>query len=148
MPDFKRTTLFGKLNSLAFKAADSAMTFCKMRGNPSFELVHWLHAIVQQPQGDMAILLKHYGLDSSKLAADFTTALDKLPRGASGISDFSIHFDEAIKQAWTYATLLYGDSQVRTGPRAARHDEDGTAPEHPPADFARVCEGEGGRPDR
>ena len=115
MPDFKRTTLFGKLNSLAFKAADSAMTFCKMRGNPSFELVHWLHAMIQQPQGDMAILLKHYGLDASKLAADFTTALDKLPRGASGISDFSIHFDEAIKQAWTYATLLYGDSQVRTG---------------------------------
>ncbi len=115
MPDFKRTTLFGKLNSLAFKAADSAMTFCKMRGNPSFELVHWLHAMIQQPQGDMAILLKHYNLDTSKLAADFTTALDKLPRGASGISDFSIHFDEAIKQAWTYATLLYGESQIRTG---------------------------------
>ncbi len=115
MPDFKRTTLFGKLNSLAFKAADSAMTFCKMRGNPSFELVHWLHAMIQQPQGDMAILIKHYNLDTSKLAADFTTALDKLPRGASGISDFSVHFDEAIKQAWTYATLLYGDSQVRTG---------------------------------
>ena len=115
MPDFKRTTLFGKLNSLAFKAADSAMTFCKMRGNPSFELVHWLHAMIQQPQGDVAILVKHYNLDTSKLAADFTTALDKLPRGASGISDFSIHFDEAIKQAWTYATLLYGESQVRTG---------------------------------
>ena len=115
MPDFKRTTLFGKLNSLAFKAADSAMTFCKMRGNPSFELVHWLHAIVQNPQSDMAMLLKHYNVDYSKLAADFTTALDKLPRGASGISDFSIYFDETLKQAWTYATLLYGESQIRTG---------------------------------
>ena len=115
MPDFKRTTLFGKLNSLAFKAADSAMTFCKMRGNPSFELVHWLHAIAQQPQSDFSILLKHYNVDTSRLAADFTTALDKLPRGASGISDFSVHFDETIKQAWTYATLQYGESQVRTG---------------------------------
>ena len=115
MPDFKRTTLFGKLNSLAFKAADSAMTFCKMRGNPSFELVHWLHAIVQQPQSDLAVLLRHYGADDAKLARDFTAALDKLPRGASGISDFSVSFDEAIKQAWSYATLAYGDSQVRTG---------------------------------
>jgi type VI secretion system protein VasG len=115
MSDFKRTTLFGKLDSLAFKAADSAMTFCKMRGNPGFELVHWLHAIVQQPQSDLALLLKHYGADPSRLASDFTTALDKLPRGASGISEFSIHFDEAIKQAWTYATLLYGESKVRTG---------------------------------
>ena len=115
MPDFKRTTLFGKLNSLAFKSADSAMTFCKMRGNPSFELVHWLHAIVQQPQSDLAVLLRHYGVDDSKLARDFTAALDKLPRGASGISDFSVYFDEAIKQAWSYATLVYGESQVRTG---------------------------------
>ncbi len=115
MPDFKRTTLFGKLNSLAFKSADSAMTFCKMRGNPSFELVHWLHAIVQQPQSDLAVLLRHYGVDNSKLARDFTAALDKLPRGASGISDFSVYFDEAIKQAWSYATLVYGESQVRTG---------------------------------
>jgi type VI secretion system protein VasG len=115
MSDFKRTTLFGKLDSLAFKAADSAMTFCKMRGNPGFELVHWLHAIVQQPQSDLALLLKHYGADPARLASDFTTALDKLPRGASGISEFSIHFDEAIKQAWTYATLLYGESKVRTG---------------------------------
>ena len=115
MSDIKRTTLFGKLNPVAFKAADSAMTFCKMRGNPSFELVHWLHAIVQQPQTDFALLLKHYGVDQSKLASDFTTALDKLPRGASGISNFSVNFDETIKQAWTYATLLYGESQVRTG---------------------------------
>jgi type VI secretion system protein VasG len=115
MSDIKRTTLFGKLDSLAFKAADSAMTFCKMRGNPGFELVHWLHAIVQQPQSDLALLLKHYGADPSRLATDFTTALDKLPRGASGISEFSIHFDEAIKQGWTYATLLYGESKVRTG---------------------------------
>ena len=115
MPDFKRATLFGKLNGLAFKAADSAMTFCKMRGNPSFELVHWLHAIVQQPQTDFALLLKHYGADPARLSGDFTTALDKLPRGAAGISEFSVYFDEAIKQAWTYATLLYGESQVRTG---------------------------------
>ena len=115
MAEFKRTTLFGKLDSLAFKAADTAMTFCKMRGNPSFELVHWLHAIAQQPQSDFALLLRHYGADPSRLAADFTTALDKLPRGASGISDFSLYFDETIKQAWTYATLLYGESQVRTG---------------------------------
>ena len=115
MPDFKRTTLFGKLDSLAFKAADSAMTFCKMRGNPSFELVHWLHAIVQNSQSDMAILLKHYNVDYSRLATDFTTALDKLPRGASSISEFSIHFDETLKQAWTYGTLLYGDSKIRTG---------------------------------
>ncbi len=116
MADIKRTTLFGKLNSLAFKAADSAVTFCKMRGNPTFETVHWLHAIVQQPDLDLPILLRHYGVDFSRLAAGFTAALDRLPRGAGGrIEGFSSQFDAVVKEAWMLATLRYEEFQVRTG---------------------------------
>ena len=34
MAEIKRTALFGKLNSLAYKAIEGATVFCKMRGNP------------------------------------------------------------------------------------------------------------------
>jgi type VI secretion system protein VasG len=44
-----------------------------------------------------------------------TTALDRLPRGATAISDFSPHIENAIERAWTYATLQFGEAQVRTG---------------------------------
>ena len=116
MPEVKRTTLFGKLNALAFKAADTAVTFCKMRGNPTFEMVHWLHAIVQQPDLDLPILLRHYGADFSRLAAGFTAALDRLPRGAAGrIEGFSSQFDAVVKESWMLATLQFGEFQVRTG---------------------------------
>ena len=51
MTDISRTALFGKLNSLGYKAIESATVFCKMRGNPYVELVHWLHQILQnQPR--------------------------------------------------------------------------------------------------
>ena len=39
MAEIKRTALFGKLNSLAYKAIEGATVFCKMRGNPYVELV-------------------------------------------------------------------------------------------------------------
>src|SRR4030095_4590019 len=41
--------------------------------------------------------------------------LERLPRGASSIEDFSEHVPYAVKEGWMYATLLFGDSQVRSG---------------------------------
>jgi type VI secretion system protein VasG len=51
----------------------------------------------------------------SVIAKDMTAALDRLPRGATAISDFSPHIENAIERAWTYATLQFGEAQVRTG---------------------------------
>src|SRR5450432_777160 len=115
MSDIRRANLFGKLNPIAFKAVESATVFCKMRGNPYVELVHWLQQIVQTRDSDFARLTNHFGLEPSRLATDFTAALDRLPRGATSISDFSPHLEEAIERAWVYATLLFGDSKIRTG---------------------------------
>jgi type VI secretion system protein VasG len=42
-------------------------------------------------------------------------ALDRLPRGASSISDISSHIQDSVQQAWVWSTLKFGDSQVRTG---------------------------------
>jgi type VI secretion system protein VasG len=38
-----------------------------------------------------------------------------LPRGATSISDFSPHLEEAVERAWVFSTLLFGEFQVRTG---------------------------------
>src|SRR5687768_5731080 len=106
MAEIQRSILFGKLNSLAYKGMEGATVFCKMRGNPYVELVHWLHQILQVPDSDVLRLVKHFGLDSSRLAADVIAALDKLPRGATSISDFSPHLEEAVERGWVYASLL------------------------------------------
>jgi type VI secretion system protein VasG len=115
MAEISRVALFGKLNSLGYKAIESATVFCKLRGNPYVEPVHWLHQILQLPDSDLHRVIQHFSLNPSRLAKDFTDALDRLPRGATSISDLSSHVDAAVKEAWVYATLLFGDAQVRTG---------------------------------
>ncbi|MFO7641672.1 MAG: type VI secretion system ATPase TssH [Candidatus Competibacteraceae bacterium] len=115
MAEISRVALFGKLNSLGYKAIESATVFCKLRGNPYVELVHWLHQILQLPDSDLHRVIQHFSLNPSRLAKDFTEALDRLPRGATSISDLSSHVDTAVKEAWVFATLLFGDAQVRTG---------------------------------
>jgi type VI secretion system protein VasG len=113
--EISRVALFGKLNPMAYKAIEGATVFCKLRGNPYVELVHWLHQLVQANDSDLHRIFKHFGLDASRLASDITTALDALPRGATSISDFSPLIEDAIERGWVYGTLQFGEPAVRTG---------------------------------
>jgi type VI secretion system protein VasG len=115
MPEIGRVSLFGKVNQLGYKAIESATVFCKMRGNPYVELVHWLHQILQLQDSDLHRIIKQFNLNPSRLAEDFTDALDRLPRGSTSISDLSAHVEEAVERGWVYASLLFGETQVRTG---------------------------------
>ncbi|MBV8401035.1 MAG: type VI secretion system ATPase TssH [Acetobacteraceae bacterium] len=115
MGDISRTALFGKLNSLAYKAVESATVFCKLRGNPYVELVHWIHQILQLQASDLHSIVRAFNLEPGRVARDVTDALDRLPRGATSISDLSPHIEDGVERAWVWATLKYGDSKVRTG---------------------------------
>jgi type VI secretion system protein VasG len=115
MGDIDRVALFGKLNSLAYKSIEGATVFCKLRGNPYVELVHWFHQILQQPNSDVACVVRAFNIDAGKLSQNFMEALDRLPRGATSISDLSAHIEDATERAWVWSTLKFGESQIRTG---------------------------------
>jgi type VI secretion system protein VasG len=115
MPDISRTSSFGKLNPLAYKAIEGATVFCKMRGNPFVELPHWFVQILNNPDSDLHRIVRHFNLDTAAIASDLTQALDRLPRGASSISDISQFIDTAVERGWVYGSLMFGENQVRTG---------------------------------
>jgi len=115
MTEISRAALFGKLNNLAYKGIESATVFCKMRSNPYVELVHWLHQILQLPDSDLHRIIKRFELSPSRLAQDFVELLDRLPAGASSLSDFSIDVEESVEKSWLYASLKYASNQVRSG---------------------------------
>src|SRR5215831_12787935 len=115
MAEIRRATLFGKLNPIAYKAIESATVFCKMRGNPYVESVHWLHQLLQSQDTDVHRIIKHFQLDPSRVASDLIASLDKLPRGATSISDFSSDITDVVERAWVYGSLMFGEFQVRTG---------------------------------
>ncbi len=115
MSEISRVALFGKLNRLGYQAVESATVFCKMRGNPYVEVVHWMHQILNGQDSDLHRIIQHYDLDPGKIAGEMTRALDMLPRGASTISDLSDHLMDAMERGWVWGSLLYSSNQVRTG---------------------------------
>jgi type VI secretion system protein VasG len=115
MSEISRAALFGRLNPTALKALETATGFCKMRGNPYVELAHWVHVLLQDSSGDLALLRAKFSIDDVKLARDTVAMLDTLPRGATAISDFSPLIEEAAEKGWLYASLQFGVGRVRTG---------------------------------
>ena len=115
MSEISRSALFGKLNKLAYQSVESATVFCKMRGNPYVEVVHWIQQVLQLPDSDLHRIVKAFEIDPSILVRDITAALDSLPRGATSISDFSPHLEESVERGWVYGSLMLNDTRVRTG---------------------------------
>ena len=115
MLEISRAALFGKLNPLAYKAVEGATVFCKLRGNPYVELQHWIYQILNGPDSDLHRIVRHAGIDASVLAGDLMAALDRLPRGASSVTDLSSWVENAVERGWVYGSLMFGDASVRTG---------------------------------
>ena len=115
MSEISRSALFGKLNKIAYQSVESATVFCKMRGNPYVEVVHWIQQVLQLPDSDLHRIVKGFEIDPSVLVRDLTSALDSLPRGATSISDFSPHLEESVERGWVYGSLMLNDTRVRTG---------------------------------
>ena len=61
MSEISRVALFGKLNTTGYKAIESATVFCKMRGNPYVELVHWVHQLLQAQDSDVHRIVRAQG---------------------------------------------------------------------------------------
>ena len=115
MSEISRSALFGKLNPVLYKAIEGATVFAKLRGNPYVEFVHWLQQVLQLDDSDLHRILRHFEIDGGVLARDVTAALDRLPRGASSLSGLSEHLTDSVERAWVYGTLMFGETQVRSG---------------------------------
>jgi type VI secretion system protein VasG len=115
MSEIQRSALFEKLNKDGYKTLEGATVFCKLNGNPYVELVHWINQILQLNNCDLQNILRYFEINSSRLASDITLSLERLPKGATSISDLSLRIDELMEQAWLYTSLLFKAQKVRCG---------------------------------
>ncbi len=115
MATIQRTALFGKLNPVIFKAAESASVFCKLRNNPTIEIAHWIHQILQLENTDLRKILAYFDINNAKLAEDVISFMDNLPVGTRSLMNFSSDFEETIERAWVQSSLAFNQTQIRSG---------------------------------
>jgi len=111
---FKRKELVAKLNPTGVRAFKAAADTAKLRGNPYVELAHFIQQLVLSERSDVQMIVADAGLDVSRLTADMTRAIDKLPYGATSVEEFSDHIFHAIQEGWNLAMLQFGVEEVRS----------------------------------
>jgi type VI secretion system protein VasG len=115
MSEISREALVGKLNATAMGALEKAYASCRQRGTPQVELAHWVYQLLQTPDSDVAHAVRAFALEPSRLEKEMTQALDALPRGASYAPGISPQIDSAVERAWVHASLIFGETGVRSG---------------------------------
>ncbi len=115
MPDISLEVVTGKLNSLGYDSFMKALRQAKNAGNRNVELAHWLAQVLQFSRSDLAIACDHFNLDAARLAADMNSVIDGFAINKTEMPGISENIVDVLDRAWHYATLFFGEAQIRTG---------------------------------
>lgn len=104
-----------KMNQAGYNAFIQGMRQARGDRNRQIDLVHWLWPVVSNKNSDVSVTLNALGMNRGQVLKDLQNALGKLDKNVTETPGISEQFIDALKHAWTYATLLFGESQIRTG---------------------------------
>ena len=98
-------SLIGKLNETTRAALEAAAGLCLSRTHYDIEIEHYLLKLLDVPDGDLMGILKAFGINKSKLAADLTHGLDKLKSGNARTPAFSPSVVNMIREGWLIGSV-------------------------------------------
>ncbi|MBV8095097.1 MAG: type VI secretion system ATPase TssH, partial [Acetobacteraceae bacterium] len=111
--DFK--SLFGRLNDVCWRALDAAAALALSRTHYDVELEHWLVKLADRSDSDVALILRHYEVDVSRLVSDLNRRLDRFRRGSARDPGLAPEIVDLGKQAWLLASIEQGLTRIRSG---------------------------------
>jgi type VI secretion system protein VasG len=115
MADISLEAVAGKLNRVGYEAFFKALRQAKGAGNRNVELAHWLAHILQSERTDIALTSDHFKLDRGKLMTDVTAVVNGFRKNETEMPAVSNTVMDLLDRGWHYATLFFGETQIRTG---------------------------------
>ncbi len=113
--DISVEAVAGKLNRIGYESFIQGLRQAKSAGNRNLELAHWLMHILQKDRTDLALTADHFKLDRARLLADATAVVNGFRKNETEMPGISNQVADALDRGWHYATLLFGETQIRTG---------------------------------
>jgi type VI secretion system protein VasG len=115
MADISLEAVTGKLNRVGYDAFMQALRHAKGAGNRNLELAHWLLKILQMDRTDLALTADHFKLDRARLLADTNQVVSGFAMNKTEMPEISGTVSDALERGWFYATMMFGETQIRTG---------------------------------
>jgi len=115
MADINLEAVAGKLNRIGYEALFKALRQAKGAGNRNVELAHWLVHVLQDERTDIVLTADHFGLNRGKLLTDINAAIAGFRKNETEMPTVSNTVMDLLDRGWHYATLFFGETQIRTG---------------------------------
>ncbi|MBA3448716.1 MAG: type VI secretion system ATPase TssH [Pseudaminobacter sp.] len=115
MSEISLETVTGKLNRLGYDAFMQSLRHAKKAGNRNVELAHWLFHILSNDRSDVSLALDHYKVDKARVLKDLTETVDGFRKNETEMPGVSAQITDVLDRGWHYATLFFGETQIRTG---------------------------------
>src|ERR1700749_4487320 len=115
MADISLETVAGKLNRIGYEAFFKALRQAKGAGNRHVELAHWLAQILQVENTDISATADYFKLDRAALTSDIQGVVAGFRKNETDMPAVSNTVMDLFDRGWHYATLFFGETQIRTG---------------------------------
>jgi type VI secretion system protein VasG len=115
MADINLEAVAGKLNRVGYEALFKGLRQAKGAGNRNVELAHWLAHVLQDERTDIALTADNFKLDRNKLLMDINAAIGGFRKNETEMPSVSNTVMDMLDRGWHYATLFFGETQIRTG---------------------------------
>ncbi|MCU0831464.1 MAG: type VI secretion system ATPase TssH [Rhizobiaceae bacterium] len=115
MTDISLETVTGKLNSVGYDAFMRSLKHAKSEGNRNVELAHWLFHILQNDRSDLSRTLANLSVDRGKVASELAKTIAGFRGNETEMPGISNQIIDVLDRGWHFATLMFGELQIRTG---------------------------------
>jgi len=105
---------FGKVNQTTRDALEAAVGLCASRTHYEVEVEHYLMKLLDETDSDLQHILRHFGVDKSRLATELTRSLDRMKSGNGRgpvLSQMLVHM---LTEAWLLGSVDYNAGQIRS----------------------------------
>ena len=107
--------LVDRLNPACRDALENAAGTCLSRMHYEITVEHMLAKLLEDPRGDLQLILKQLDMDPSRLARALEQTIEGFKTGNSGRPQFSGLLPELFADAWLIASVELFEQSIRSG---------------------------------
>jgi type VI secretion system protein VasG len=108
-------SLLRRLNAYCTSCLEGAAGLCVSRTHYEVTVEHLLVKLLENPQADLALLLRHLEIDPGRLEKALAQSLEEFKTGNAAKPVFSPLLLEWIQEAWLVASVDLTEARVRSG---------------------------------
>jgi len=104
-----------KLNNYLIRNLDTSTGIGIKRGHYEISMDHLLNALLEDGQGDIPLILRHYAVDAGRVQELCNQNLEQMESGNTGKPKLSPLLTDLLEQAWITSSVHHKETKIRSG---------------------------------